>query len=206
MRIIAGHAGGRRLAAPPAGTRPTTDRVREALFSSLDAHVRERQGGWGDVAVLDLFAGSGAVGLEAMSRGARAATLVERDRRCLDVLRRNAAAVDSRARVVAADATAWRPEGGPYDLIYVDPPYALADDQVRALLSSLRAHGAVRPGALAIVERSARSPEPWPDSGWEQLRKRDYGDTSLWYGQASPTEVGEPVRPRLRGAAEIGEA
>lgn len=189
MRIIAGHAGGRRLAVPPAGTRPTTDRVREALFSSLDALVREQHGGWSDVAVLDLFAGSGAVGLEAMSRGARAATLVERDRRCLEVLRRNVAAVDPRARVIASDATTWRPEGGPYDVVYVDPPYALADEQVRTLLASLREHGAVLPGALAIVERSARSPEPWPESGWQELRKRDYGDTALWYGQASLTAV-----------------
>ncbi len=191
MRIIAGHAGGRRLAAPPDGTRPTTDRVREALFSSLDVHVREQHGGWGDVRVLDVFAGSGAIGLEAMSRGAASATLVERDRRCLEVLKRNVAAVDPRARVVAADATSWRVDGEPYDLVYVDPPYALSDDDVRAVLDSLDRHGALAPGALVIVERSVRSQEPWPDSGWEHLRKRDYGDTALWYGRASPTAVEE---------------
>jgi 16S rRNA (guanine966-N2)-methyltransferase len=194
MRIIAGQAGGRRLAAPPDGTRPTTDRVREALFSSLDAHVHAHHGGWGDVRVLDIFAGSGAVGLEAMSRGARTATLVERDRRCLEVLRRNAAAVDPRARVVSADATTWRPDQGPYDLLYVDPPYALSDDEVRALLASLAAHGALAEDALVIVERSIRSPAPWPESGWEQLRKRDYGDTALWYGQVSPSGAAASVR------------
>lgn len=195
MRIIAGRSGGRRLFAPPAGTRPTTDRVREALFSSLDPHVLEQHGGWDGVLVLDLFAGSGAVGLEAMSRGAAGATLVERDRRCLDVLKRNVASVDERARVVAADATTWRPEGGPYDLVYVDPPYALPDDEVRAILADLAAHGALSDGALVVVERSTRSSAPWPASppaaGWEQLRRRVYGDTALWYGRASRSDVGE---------------
>ena len=189
MRIIAGHAGGRRLAAPPDGTRPTTDRVREALFSSLDAHVREHLGGWGNVTVLDLFAGSGAIGLEAMSRGARGATLVERDRRCLAVLRRNVAEVDPRARIVSADVASWRPDGGPYDVVYVDPPYAVPDDDVRALLASLAKGGSLAEEALVIVERSFRSPEPWPASGWVPLRKRDYGDTALWYGRASRSAV-----------------
>ena len=191
MRIIAGQAGGRRLAAPPVGTRPTTDRVREALFSSLDTHVRETYGGWSEIRFLDLFAGSGAVGLEAMSRGAAEATLVERDRRCLEVLRRNVATVDARARVVAADATRWHPEGGPYDVVYVDPPYALADDDVRGVLAALVSHGALAEGALAVVERSARAQAPWPHSGWDELRKRDYGDTALWYGRASRSAVEE---------------
>ncbi len=191
MRVIAGHAGGRRLAAPPEGTRPTTDRVREALFSSLDTHVRENYGGWSDIHFLDLFAGSGAVGLEAMSRGAAEATLVERDRRCLEVLRRNVATVDARARVVAADATRWHPEGGPFHVVYVDPPYAVADDDVRGVLTALVVHGALAKGALVVVERSVRSHEPWPGSGWEELRKRDYGDTALWYGRVSPSAVEE---------------
>lgn len=185
MRIIAGRAGGRRLAGPPEGTRPTTDRVREALFSSLDSHVRQRLGDWGTVRVLDLFAGSGAVGLEAMSRGASYATLVEKDRRCLAVLRSNVARVDPRAHVVAADVLAWAPDGQAFDIAYADPPYALSDDDVRALLARLRREGAFAEGALIIVERSQRSPSPWPDSGFEALRDRDYGDTRLWYGQVS---------------------
>lgn len=191
MRIIAGHAGGRRLAAPPATTRPTTDRVREALFSSLDAYAREHWGGWGEVLVLDAFAGSGAVGLEAMSRGACGATLIERDRRCLAVLRANAQAVDPRARIVAADALTWQPEGGPFAFVYVDPPYDVPDDDVRSFLDALTTGGVLAPGALAVVERSTRAEAPWPDAGWEHIRKRDYGDTALWYGQASPTAIEE---------------
>jgi 16S rRNA (guanine966-N2)-methyltransferase len=194
MRIIAGAAGGRRLAAPPASTRPTTDRVREALFSSLDSHVREHAGGWSAMRVLDLFAGSGAIGLEALSRGAAGATLVERDRRCLDVLRRNVAAVDPRARVVAADALSWIPDGGPYGMAYVDPPYDLADDEVRAVLATLVRRGALTEEALVVVERSVRSGPPWPSDGFEELRKRDYGDTTLWYGRLSPTGAASPTK------------
>jgi 16S rRNA (guanine966-N2)-methyltransferase len=102
--------------------------------------------------------------------------------------------VDPRAQVVSADAMTWRPDQGPYDLVYVDPPYALSDDEVRALLASLAAHGALAEDALVIVERSTRSPAPWPESGWEQLRKRDYGDTALWYGQVSPSGAAASVR------------
>jgi len=185
MRIIAGRAGGRRLAVPPEGTRPTTDRVREALFSSLDTYVREMAGDWSGVRMLDLFAGSGAVGLEALSRGAASATLVERDRRCLEVLGRNVAAVDPRAQVVGADALTWTAVGGPFDLVFVDPPYAHTDDEVRRVLSALIAQHALAVGALVVVERSHRSQEPWPPAGVEHLRKRDYGDTALWYGQVS---------------------
>ncbi len=183
MRIIAGTAGGRRLLAPPEGTRPTTDRVREALFSSLDAYLLDRPGGWSTVRFLDLFAGSGAIGLEALSRGAQSATLVERDRRCVDVLRRNVATIDPRAEVVKADALTWVPEGGPFDIAYLDPPYALDDDAVRTLLAALASGDALVPDSLVIVERSTRSPAPWPEGTWRDLRKREYGDTVLWYGR-----------------------
>lgn len=191
MRIIAGSAGGRRLAAPPDGTRPTTDRVREALFSSLDALVRGEFGGWREMRVLDLFAGSGAVALEAMSRGSECATLVERDRRCLAVLRANVAAVAPRGRVISADALTWVPTGGPFDLVYIDPPYSMADDDVRGLLARLFAQGALASDAIVVVERSHRSESPWPAAGFVDLRERDYGDTRLWYGRVSPTN--EPV-------------
>ena len=202
MRIIAGAAGGRRLAAPPEGTRPTTDRVREALFSSLDTHVRGDHGGWSRVRVLDLFAGSGAVGLEALSRGAASATLVERDRRCLEVLRANVATVDPRARVVAADAFAWVPDRGPFDLVYIDPPYAVSDDDVRRLLERLSSRGAFADDALIVVERSQRSSSPWPRESVEPLRERAYGDTRLWYGRTSLTGEATPLHRATATAEE----
>lgn len=185
MRIISGAAGGRRLAAPPEGTRPTTDRVREALFSSLEAHVRDSHGDWSGLHVLDLFAGSGAVGLEAMSRGAASATLIERNRKCLDVLRANVRVVDPRARIVSADAFTWTPDGLRFGLVYVDPPYAVSDDDVQGLLARLHQQGAFAEDSLIVVERSQRSGSPWPAIGFERVRERDYGDTRLWYGRVS---------------------
>jgi 16S rRNA (guanine966-N2)-methyltransferase len=186
VRIIGGSAGGRRLAAPPASTRPTTDRVREALFSSLEARIDD----WSGVRVLDLFAGSGAIGLEALSRGASDATLVERDRRCLEILRRNAQSIAPGARVIAHDALTWTPDRA-FDFVYLDPPYAMPDDDVRALLDSLGRAGALASDALVVVERSTRSESPWPSSGWDGERRRDYGETSLWYGRHTGTTRGE---------------
>ncbi len=179
MRIIGGQAGGRRLVVPPAGTRPTTDRVREALFSSLDALL----GDWSGLRILDAYAGSGALGLEALSRGASSATFVERDRRTAALLRRNIESVGlPGASVVVADAQqADLP--GPYDLVFLDPPYAAADEEVAGLLDRLAATGAVPPDGFAVVERDVRSGAPWPQGGWDALRRRDYGETSLWYGQ-----------------------
>lgn len=207
MRIIAGAAGGRRLAAPPEGTRPTTDRVREALFSSLDSYVGDTHGGWSGVRVLDLFAGSGAVGLEALSRGAAGATLVERDRRCLAVLRVNAAAIDSRGRVVAADAFAWLPDDPGYDIVYVDPPYAVSDDDVRDVIDRLVRAAAFGPRALIVVERSQRSGSPWPVAGVEHIRERAYGDTRLWYGRLKPqaTSMQEPAMSDRSATATTSE-
>jgi len=186
MRIIAGAAGGRRLAAPPEGTRPTTDRVREALFSSLNTYVRDVGLDWSDIHVLDLFAGSGAVGLEALSRGAAGATLIERDRRCLQTLRANVQAVDPGAVVVPVDAFSWVPDGRRFDLVYLDPPYDVSDRNVQGLLTRLRDQGAFADDSLIVVERSRRSVSPWPTTGFEAVRERDYGDTRLWYGRVIP--------------------
>lgn len=122
MRIVAGAARGRRLAVPAAGTRPTSDRVRESVFAALESAYGSLAG----LRVLDLYAGSGAFGLEALSRGAAALTLIERDRRAAAVLRRNVEAVGlPGAAVIVRDVTAvlrTRP-AQPYDLVLADPPY-----------------------------------------------------------------------------------
>lgn len=176
-RIVAGAAGGRRLAVPPQGTRPTADRVREALFSALEAAV-----GLDGARVLDLYAGSGALGFEALSRGAALATLVESDRTAVKVLRDNAAAVglpgaDVRPGKVAAVLAA--PPAEPYHLVLADPPYALGEDELAAVLAALVEKDWTAPGSVVVVERDRRSGPPrWP-SGLSPDRSKRYGETEL---------------------------
>ena len=182
-RIIGGAARGRRLAVPPGGTRPTSDRAREALFSALES----ARGGLAGAVVLDLYAGSGAVGLEALSRGAAHATLVERDARVVAVLRDNAAAVGLPGAEVVAEAVEHRLRQGAarrYDLVFVDPPYAEPSERVIEALAALREHGWLAAGALVVVERSAREPWLWPP-GYTPDRDRRYGEAALWYGRAA---------------------
>lgn len=184
-RIIGGAAGGRRLQTPRGdATRPTSDRVREALFSSLESWAGSLSG----LRVLDLYAGSGALGLEAWSRGAAVVTLVESDRRTAAVVAANARAIGCTVADVVASSVATtlaRPPAAPYDLVLADPPYPLPDEGVAADLAALVEHGWLAPGALVVVERSRRSPEPaWPD-GIEAGRQRRYGETTLWYGHAA---------------------
>ncbi|GAA3055423.1 16S rRNA (guanine966-N2)-methyltransferase [Actinokineospora globicatena] len=182
-RIVAGVAGGRRLAVPPKGTRPTADRVREALFSALAAAV-DLDG----ARVLDLYAGSGALGLEALSRGAALVTLVEHDRNAVAVLRRNAATValpgvDIRASRV--DRVLADPPALPYDLVFADPPYALDDDELAGVLAALTV-GWLSPDATVVVERSTRSGDPkWP-SALAATRSRRYGETTLHWASHEP--------------------
>ncbi len=181
-RIIAGSARGRRLAVPAGGARPTSDRVRESLFASLD-HLL---GGLSGVRVLDLFAGSGALGLEAASRGAKSVVLVERDRPSAEVARSNAATVGvSGVRVVPAPVAAHLAgPAQPYDLVLADPPYAMAAEEVEATLSALLA-GWLAPEAVVVVERPTGGGEfAWPP-GLAELRRKAYGATTLWYGQAA---------------------
>jgi 16S rRNA (guanine966-N2)-methyltransferase len=186
-RIIAGSARGRRLRTPPGGdTRPTTDRVREALFSALEASLGSLAG----LRFLDLYAGSGAVGLEAMSRGAGVATLVESDRRTVKLVQANADALDfHRAEVLGLPVTraVAQPPRAPYDVVFLDPPYGLASVDVEKVLAMLVEHGWLAHGATVVVERSARDPEPaWPD-GIAADRSKSYGDTTLWWGTANST-------------------
>ncbi len=196
MRIVAGTAGGRRLVVPSGrDTRPTSERVREALFAAL----LSARGPLTGAAVLDLFAGSGALGLEALSRGAASAVLVERDRTAAASARANVGALRlPGARVVSGPVTRYlarRPE--PADLVFADPPYALPEPELAAVLSTL-ADGWLQPGADVVVERSARSPAPgWP-AGFRPGRVRTYGDTAVhnarWEQPAAPgsaaTEAG----------------
>ncbi len=179
MRIIAGRAKGRRIAAPPGSeVRPTGDRVREALFSSLQALLPGAR-------VLDLYAGSGALGLEAASRGAARVTLVERDRRTLEVLGDNIEVVGlSGVEVLAADvaaALAGDPPGAPFDLVLADPPYRLAGSEVDAMLAALAPH--LAEGAVVVVERGSREAAPtWPE-GYVAEEPRRYGSTVLHRAQ-----------------------
>lgn len=187
-RIIAGLAGGRRLAVPPRGTRPTSDRVREAVFNALQAR-RDLEG----ARVLDLYAGSGALGLEALSRGAAHVRFVESDRRAAAVLRRNVEALGlggpggTAAEVTArpAEAVLQGDPGLPYDVVLADPPYALDDGELREVFTALAGGGWLASGALLVVERSSKTvPPTWPN-GVVALTQRRYGDTAVYYGSAS---------------------
>jgi 16S rRNA (guanine966-N2)-methyltransferase len=182
VRIVAGAAKGRRLAGPANVTRPTSDRAREGLFNTL-ATLVDLDG----ARVLDLFAGTGAVGLEALSRGAAAAVFVESDRGAAEVLRRNVRDVGlDGARVVrrpVAAVLAEPPPDGPFDLVFADPPYALAEEKVAEMLATLVDNGWLTEHAVVIVERAVRGPEfRWPE-GFEPLRERRYGEGVLWYGR-----------------------
>jgi 16S rRNA (guanine966-N2)-methyltransferase len=182
VRIVAGVAGGRRLDVPPHGTRPTSDRVREAVFSALQAR-RDLDG----ARVLDLYAGSGALGLEALSRGAAHVRFVESDRRAAAVLRRNVEALGlAGAQVTTADVpVVLRGDPGqPYDVVLADPPYALEDCALGGVLSALVSGGWLAPAGLVVVERPAKALTPsWPD-GVLALTHRRYGDTAVHYGCA----------------------
>ena len=183
-RIIGGTAGGRRLKTPQGdATRPTSDRVREALFSAIESSLGSLSG----LRFLDLYAGSGAVGLEARSRGAGVVTLVEHDRRTGLLIRENARALGfSEVEVVATsvDRALTHEPRAPYDVVFADPPYGLTDEELAAALAKLRDNGWLVPGALVVVERGTRSRDlAWPD-GFTAARSRKYGETTLWYGHA----------------------
>ncbi|HEX8344462.1 MAG TPA: 16S rRNA (guanine(966)-N(2))-methyltransferase RsmD [Actinoplanes sp.] len=189
-RIIAGAHGGRRLAAPAgAQTRPTSDRVREAFFSSLGTMTE-----LGGVRFADLYAGSGAVGLEALSRGAGHVLLVESDPRAARIIRDNIVLLraGAEARLVTgkvAQVLAAGPDGGPYDVVFADPPYAITDEEVTAVQEALVSGGWLADDAVVVIERSSRTavrgaPLSWVE-GITADRSRRYGETTLWYGRRS---------------------
>ncbi|GAA3765888.1 16S rRNA (guanine(966)-N(2))-methyltransferase RsmD [Streptomyces chiangmaiensis] len=188
-RVIAGRAGGRRLAVPPGnGTRPTSDRAREGLFSTWQSLLGGPLDG---ERVLDLYAGSGAVGLEALSRGAGHTLLVEADARAVRTVRENVRALG----LPGADVKAGKAEqiihspapAQPYDIVFLDPPYAVSDDDLREILLTLRTGGWLAADAVVTVERSTRGGEfRWPD-GFDAIRARRYGEGTFWYGRAAST-------------------
>lgn len=185
-RIIGGSAGGRRLRTPAGeATRPTADRVREALFSALEAQVGPLAG----LRFLDLYAGSGAVGLEALSRGAATLTAVESDRRTARVITENAHSLDFRDVHVQAHPVArvlGAPPQAPFDVVFADPPYPLPNADLEHVLALLVAHGWLAAGSVIVVERPARTVEPaWP-RGLVRERRKKYGETVLWYLRADP--------------------
>ena len=191
-RIIAGSRGGRRLATPPGSrTRPTTDRVREALFSAVaawsgtaDAPADELLAG---LAFADLFAGSGAVGLEAASRGAGPVLLVEADKRTAAVSTRNARDLGLAAsvRTGRVESVVSAPSAEAYDVVFLDPPYELAGEVLAEVMTALADGGWLAADALLVVERSRRTPDPvWPPlvaDTWS----RGYGETVLHYGSCT---------------------
>jgi 16S rRNA (guanine966-N2)-methyltransferase len=181
-RVISGVAGGRRLKVPRSGVRPTGDRAREALFNSL-SHLLELRG----AAVLDLYAGSGALGIEALSRGAGKVVFVESAPAVLPVLRENLAAIGlPGGRVVAGSVPTVVGGAAPnrFDLVLADPPYATTEDEVLKVLRSLVQGNWLAPGAIVVVERSSREqPWEWP-TPLIGLRDRRYGEAQLRYGQS----------------------
>ncbi|MDO4887277.1 MAG: RsmD family RNA methyltransferase [Actinomycetaceae bacterium] len=181
-RIVAGSAKGRRIAVPASGTRPTSGRVREALFSSLDhlGYVAGR-------AVADIYAGSGALGLEAASRGAAYVECVEASSRAAGIIRTNARSLGLDVTVASLKAEVWvaRPPRRAFDLALLDPPYDLPEERLTRVLAGLARH--MDTGGLVVVERSKRSPQPsWPE-GLEPAGQRAFSDTLLW--MASPARL-----------------
>lgn len=181
-RIVGGTVGGRRLAVPATGTRPTSERVREALFSRLD-----HRGVLDGALVLDLYAGSGALGLEALSRGAASAVLVDSSRTAIAVCKSNASALGFADQVTVIGRKVEQllighPPTHTSSLVFIDPPYDLGIEKVLRLLTR---PGWLAEGAVVVLEQSTRAGEPnWPDA-LERDDSKVYGETTLWFAHAA---------------------
>ena len=187
-RIVAGTLGGRRLEVPKSGTRPTSERVREALFARLD-HYGVLRG----ARVLDLCAGSGALGLEAYSRGAAQVHLVDASKAATAVAQRNIRALGaSGVRALTANAATYisGSAGAPVQVVFLDPPYDMAQEVLGQILAGLarREDPWLDDTSVVVVERSSRSGEPiWPQ-GMECFSQKNYGETTLWFAQRTEQE------------------
>jgi 16S rRNA (guanine966-N2)-methyltransferase len=183
-RVIAGEAGGRRLVVPAGrDTRPTSDRAREGLFATIASMMGSLAG----ARVLDLYAGSGAVGLEALSRGAGHVLLVESGARASRVIRDNISSLGLPGAEVVTDRVARVLARGPgrdrYNVVFADPPYAQPGEEVSGILETLTDQGWLAPEALVVVERATRSgPVSWP-AGFTPDRARRYGEATFWYAR-----------------------
>lgn len=205
-RIISGAAGGVRLASVPGdNTRPTTDRVKESLFSKLESYDIIR-----GARVLDAFGGSGALGCEALSRGAASVTLLDTYPKAVAVIRKNVAAVEkamgrtgsSSTRVQQSQALTYvKSASGPWDLVFVDPPYAMPNEQVSELLEALTPK--LAEGAVVVVERSSRDAEPVWGEGLYCFSTRQHGETVLYY--VEPDEAEEQAGDESGENTEPGE-
>ncbi|HHW83344.1 MAG TPA: 16S rRNA (guanine(966)-N(2))-methyltransferase RsmD [Actinomycetales bacterium] len=198
-RIIAGDLRGRTLTVPRSGTRPTSDRVREAVFSALDSRGAIR-----GASVLDLYAGSGALGFESLSRGAASLTAVEAARPAMQVLKANARMLGVRPQLVNAKVATFlaagiaRVQGAPFDLVFLDPPYEL---DVSGDLRELADGDWMSQGGLAVVERSVRSPQPEVPERFGEPTEKKYGDTVIWLLRAGP---GGEERAAADGQTTLG--
>ena len=178
MRIISGSAGGRPLKAPPDGLRPTMDRIKGAVFSSLGDLVP-------GAVVLDLFAGSGAMGIEALSRGAATAVLVDSNERCIRCIRENLQMAGVSANVQTMDVYRFLdlfvpPES--FDIIFADPPYSKKPEDVKhaeALVASLKLAAALKPGGLFVLEKQAAG--TLDESVFEVIKAKRYGGSEILY-------------------------
>ena len=188
MRIIGGVAKGRTLSSVAGPTRPTSDRAREGLFSTLLSEF----GDFEELSFLDLFAGSGAIGLEALSRGASIVHVVEKDESAGRTIRANADLVRKgnalgvfHLYAMSVQKFLEAPTSTSYDIIYVDPPYDFPDSELYKCLYELLSGGFARDGSLTAVERASKSSEVrWPD-GFEPLRARNYGQAVIYYANPS---------------------
>lgn len=186
-RIIAGSRGGHRLATPKGDlTRPTSERVREALFSALASwlgHDGAADDALAGISFVDLYAGSGAIGLEAMSRGASPVLLVEHDRATAELIRRNAASLSLPAQVRTASVDTLARTAAPhsFDIIWLDPPYAVESAALDEIIAALVGNGWLAADGLVVLERDRRSAPPVWGAGFTDSWLRRYGETTLYY-------------------------